>query len=271
MPGKKRKTQNEFVQDVGKKQQREKRFQNSNSSTISPKGTNSSFNNSSNSSSFSSFSSFGEDKEDIDWDSLTIKGTSQELEKEYLRLTSAPDPSTVRPEPVLNKSLKMLLNKWKSSPDYLYTCEQFKSIRQDLTVQGIKNEFTVLVYETHARLALENNDLGEFNQCQTVLRDLYAGGISGNQMEFLAYRLLYFIYQNSHSDISSLLAQLTPIAKRDFAVQHALQVREAVAFNNYHKLLKLQQITPNKGGYLVDRCIDNMRNMALKIILKSYI
>jgi SAC3 family protein LENG8/THP3 len=33
--------------------------------------------------------------EDIDWDELTIKGTCQEIEKRYLRLTSAPDPSTV--------------------------------------------------------------------------------------------------------------------------------------------------------------------------------
>lgn len=33
--------------------------------------------------------------EDIDWDSLTVRGTCQEVEKRYLRLTSAPDPSTV--------------------------------------------------------------------------------------------------------------------------------------------------------------------------------
>jgi len=34
--------------------------------------------------------------EDIDWDALTVKGTCQEVEKRYLRLTSAPDPATVR-------------------------------------------------------------------------------------------------------------------------------------------------------------------------------
>ena len=33
--------------------------------------------------------------EDLGWDALTIKGTCQEFEKQYLRLTSSPDPATV--------------------------------------------------------------------------------------------------------------------------------------------------------------------------------
>ena len=39
-----------------------------------------------------------------------------------------------------------------------------------LQVQHIRNEFTVKVYEMHARLCLENADLGEFNQCQSQVR-----------------------------------------------------------------------------------------------------
>jgi hypothetical protein len=66
--------------------------------------------------------------------SLKIVGTSENLEKTYLRLTQAPDPSTVRPERVLRASLAMLLTKWKDRPDYKYTCDNFKSMRQDLTV-----------------------------------------------------------------------------------------------------------------------------------------
>jgi hypothetical protein len=62
----------------------------------------------------------------------------------------------VRPEPVLKEALKALLAKYAVKPDYIYTCNQLKAIRQDLTVQHIKNSFSVKVYEKHARLALQN-------------------------------------------------------------------------------------------------------------------
>jgi hypothetical protein len=43
------------------------------------------------------------------------------LEKSYFRLTTVPDPTTVRPEEVLKKSLKMIKKKWAAnSVEYLY-------------------------------------------------------------------------------------------------------------------------------------------------------
>lgn len=52
--------------------------------------------------------------------------------------------SQVRPEEVLEKALDMVQ---KSEKNYLYKCDQLKSIRQDLTVQHIRNQLTVKVYD----------------------------------------------------------------------------------------------------------------------------
>lgn len=96
----------------------------------------------------------------IQWDMVAspetaateIVGTSTALEKPYFRLTSvnplvkehankilthgvqAADPATVRPLNILKKAFKMLRTKWREEGNYSYICEQFKSMRQDLTV-----------------------------------------------------------------------------------------------------------------------------------------
>lgn len=46
---------------------------------------------------------------DEDWSNLLIVGTCYEVEKPFFRLTAAPDPSTVRPVPVLKKALHKVM------------------------------------------------------------------------------------------------------------------------------------------------------------------
>ena len=198
-----------------------------------------------------------------------IVGTCQKLEKPYRRLTSAPKPGTVRPLPILKETLDLLKTKWKREANYSYICDQFKSLRQDLTVQHIKEEFTVITYEIHARIALEKGDMGEYNQCQTQLRALYKQKLGGHPMEFLAYRILYFIYTGSRTDMNDMLADLTPTDKTQPAVKHALEVRSSLALGNYHKFFRLYLDTPNMGAYLIDMFIVRERLAALATICKA--
>lgn len=80
------------------------------------------------------------DSGEFDLESLRIEGTCQRVEKDYLRLTSAPHPSTVRPEKVLRVALTNLVSKWRAGTiEYIALCSQMKAVRQDLTVQHIQN------------------------------------------------------------------------------------------------------------------------------------
>lgn len=198
-----------------------------------------------------------------------VVGTCQILEKQYFRLTAPPIPSQVRPEHILRQTLELLKKKWKKEGNYSYICDQFKSMRQDLTVQRIKNEFTVTVYEIHARIALEKGDLGEYNQCQTQLRALYAQKLGGNPVEFKAYRILYFIHTSNRTALNDVLADLTTAEKEKHAIKHALDVRSSLALGNYHRFFRLYLDTPNMGAYLMDMFVVRERLAALSNMCKA--
>ncbi|KAF2714281.1 hypothetical protein K504DRAFT_370618 [Pleomassaria siparia CBS 279.74] len=203
-----------------------------------------------------------------------VVGLNENLEKPYFRLTAPPKAETVRPLRVLQKTLIHLTRKWKDESNYNYICNQFKSLRQDLTVQHIKTSFTVKVYEIHARIALEKGDTGEYNQCQTQLRALYTQNLGGHPHEFLAYRILYFVYTCNKTDMNDLLAELTPADKAHDWIRHALDVRSALALGNYHKFFKLYLEANTKtymGVYLMDMFIERERFNALANISRAYI
>ena len=170
-----------------------------------------------------------------------LVGTCQDLEKSYFRLTTFPKPETVRPQPVLVKSLAHIKSRFIQTEDFDWANEQLKSVRQDITVQRLRNKFVLEVYETHARILLEHGDLDEFHQCQTMIRNLTTGCSSGDEDveeldgnddndvhdseqlatddgrlphlkqcedasdEFRAYGLLYALVHHSWSELSRVL------------------------------------------------------------------
>jgi SAC3 family protein LENG8/THP3 len=242
-------------------------------------------------------------------------GTSNALEKTYMRLTSYPKPENVRPIEVLKKALAHIKNQFVQNEDFRWANEQLKGVRQDITVQNLRCAFVLDVYETHARLLLEHGDLNEFNQCQTMIRSMTNPRyIEGDEIvegkgdcrvilhddtkrcrqaeetadEFLAYRILYDLVQNSWSDLGSALSgyvtdrvfeRTNPdgtchhevlLVSRTSSSYHALAVVKAVVGHDYHTFFQLYEFAPHLSAYLMDFLVRRVRNAAYERITAAY-
>jgi SAC3 family protein LENG8/THP3 len=141
------------------------------------------------------------------------------------------------------------------------------------------------------------------NQCQTQLKELYKTCPSvkntskkdndtvktditadtvyswKNENEFIAYRLLYYVYLSTNekysggsSDMFHIMLSLSESQREHPAISHALQVREVVACSDYFNFFRLLsfQCCPNLGTFLTDLLVPSMRMRGLRRIAKAY-
>ena len=198
-------------------------------------------------------------------------GTSTCLEKPFLRLTAPPHASTVRPPRVLRLALAHVKRRWREAPDYAgWACEQLKSLRQDLTVQRVRDSLAVEVYETHARVALEVGDAAEYGQCASVLRVLHpANPGAGCPPEFAAYRLLSAA-RTGREAFADELRGLSPSELAHPCVQHARAVAAAARTANGCSFFRLYRSAPRMSPYLMDALAQGVRAAALAAALAAY-
>ena len=228
--------------------------------------------------------------------SLSLVGTNTMLEKEYLRLTSFPKAEQVRPLHILRQSLDHVKAKYVQDEDFEWTNTQLKSIRQDLTVQGIRESFVLDVYETHARLLLEHGDLNEFNQCQSMIKSLTCTGTNDNNSdlevhddsfvrnnserdsktlcqspqsrdEFAAYQILYSLVLKSSGSLVHTIAQARSGGQSQ---EHAMAVARAMIGNNHVAFFRLYQSAPHLSAYLMDFLVQRVRSNAVQQMVAAH-
>jgi hypothetical protein len=204
----------------------------------------------------------------------SIVGTSTMLEKPYLRLTGIPHPSTVRPEKVLQKSLSINRKQWKQDNDYKRYCEQLKSIRQDLLIQGIKNSFTVKVYIIHYRTSAQNRDWSEFIQCQTILENLFQALKTTHRDSYVTFLLLKLTGSIFFEDNFNLHRTLKMISTErlidtpDFGF--VLQLHRSLVTSNYERFFRLREQSPPIIKVFLESMVDRIRSAALRSLQKGY-
>lgn len=96
---------------------------------------------------------------------------------------------------------------------------------------------------------------------------------SGEEMEFLAYRILSLLrdFENSGTDMNNLLLELTRRKLLDQPyIRHAVRVMEALNTANFFAFFHLRKTVPNHGTYLVEMILPRVRLLGLKTLIKGF-
>lgn len=197
----------------------------------------------------------------------SIIGTSTSLEKSYFRLTAEPDPSTVRPEAVLKQSFNYILHKWEKERNVGYVIEQFKSIRQDISIQSIRNIFAIQVYEMNCDIALKCNQLDELVQCLGQLMMLYKVFPEETKDEFICYHMLYMLYAQNYSEYNILIRRNNLKSK---TLCYCQFVSRALYETNCLNIIDALRTSPYSSALILKNICERFFNENLSLLQKAF-
>ena len=217
-----------------------------------------------------------------------IVGTSQELEKPYRRLTKEVDPKTVRPPKVLEAALKHVEDK-QGVWSYSTLLDQYKSIRQDLTVQHVESRLALDVYKSNARASLSASDFGEFNVCLKQVLSRFELFEDPDEEEFICYDMLLSLltqdtvhlteciaratqnWADETSGVSSCLKLVSFFVSKQWSslTRHAISARRADGALARSSILLEMVIKQSRFHQIVELCNTHYGAIPLKVLCYS--
>ena len=219
-----------------------------------------------------------------------IVGTCTEVERRYVRVQSQPDPKTVRPASILQRSLQAVARREAAGEAYDDTGDFYMSICQDLRLQQIEDKLTVEAREGFAICAMrarvghpgeeKGMDTKALSDCLLHLHSLYGKNArQPRQLEFAVYRFLMWLgltakgAPDATAHLNSSLKELAAFSPHP-AVSHATDVMAAVLAGDSRRYFDLTASPPASAReqcHVHDTLLaPAVRRRAYETVLKAY-
>lgn len=201
-------------------------------------------------------------------------------------------PEEIRPVHMLNQTMDYLITRILDRSDVpFYEVHNFirdrsRSIRQDITYQGLHDQATVEMVEQMTRFHImsehklceedgrnfdEFQNMEQLNKCLISLRhfyeDLRQEGIEcANEPEFRAY----FVLTHIEGDVLAYCTQMTNKALNSKEVQFVLKIWISLQENNYYQFYRLVREADYLTACLMHKLFTQVRKGALRVINKTF-
>ena len=231
--------------------------------------------------------------------------TSAELAvKRFARTVDDPHPSDFRTRGALERTMNYLRNLLDREDVrfglvHKFLWDRYRSVRQDLYIQGITDQFAINIFEEIVRFHVlcEHELCGEdqsvtdmegfnshlnmeqMNKALISLNDMYEkaaekGEQCPNEPEFRSYHLLSLMSQHGkfkgdQQGFLSMLQSLRQNVRESASIQWVLQLRSAFAFGNFAKFFALIKQAPYLLACLSHIYFPQMRAKCLKIMSET--